>query len=77
MVLCLFSLLCLQIVKLKAFDKFDNTTDALAATTSLVESKLSKGLKKFIKNECQGETLGIADSKLGNIIKEKLVSLEL
>ena len=33
----------MQIVKLKAFDKFDNTTDALAAATSLGDSKLSKG----------------------------------
>lgn len=33
----------LQFVKLKAFSKFDNTTEALAAATALVESKLSKG----------------------------------
>jgi nucleolar protein 58 len=32
-----------QIVKLKAFDKFENTTEALAAATALVDSKLSKG----------------------------------
>lgn len=30
-------------MKLKAFSKFDNTTEALAAATALVESKLSKG----------------------------------
>ncbi len=30
-------------VKLKAFGKFENTTDALAAAASLVDSKLSKG----------------------------------
>jgi hypothetical protein len=30
-------------VKLKAFSKFDNTTEALAAATSLVDSKLGKG----------------------------------
>lgn len=30
-------------VKLKAFSKFENTTEALAAATALVESKLSKG----------------------------------
>ena len=34
---------CLQMVKLKAFGKFENTTDALAAAASLVDSKLSKG----------------------------------
>ena len=32
-----------QVVKLKAFDKFENTTEALAAATALVDSKLSKG----------------------------------
>lgn len=34
---------CLQMVKLKAFSKFENTTEALAAATALVDSKLSKG----------------------------------
>ncbi len=33
----------MQVVKLKAFSKFDNTTEALAAATALVDSKLSKG----------------------------------
>jgi hypothetical protein len=61
-----------QVVKLQAFDKFDNTAAALGAATALVESKLSKGLRKFIKEHCKGETLAIADSKLGNIVKEKL-----
>jgi hypothetical protein len=37
-------------VKLKAFSKFDNTTEALAAATALVESKLSKGAHK--NNSC-------------------------
>lgn len=31
-----------QMVKLKAFEKFETTTDALAAATALVDSKLSK-----------------------------------
>lgn len=30
-------------VKLKAFSRFENTTEALSAATALVESKLSKG----------------------------------
>jgi hypothetical protein len=30
-------------VKLKAFSKFENTTEALAAATAIVDSKLSKG----------------------------------
>jgi hypothetical protein len=33
----------MQVVKLKAFSKFENTTEALAAATALVDSKLSKG----------------------------------
>lgn len=34
-----------QIVKLKAFSKFENTTEALAAATALVDSKLGKGAR--------------------------------
>jgi hypothetical protein len=64
-------------VKLKAFDKFENTTDALNAASHLVDSKLPKGLRKFLKAQCQGETLAIADSKLGKAISDKLVSLGL
>ncbi|XP_022143240.1 probable nucleolar protein 5-2 [Momordica charantia] len=61
-----------QVVKLKAFSKFDNMSEALEATTLLIDSKPSKGLRKFLRANCDGETLGVADSKLGNIIKEKL-----
>ncbi|KGN60839.1 probable nucleolar protein 5-2 [Cucumis sativus] len=61
-----------QIVKLKAFSKFENMSEALEATTLLIDSKPSKGLRKFLRANCDGETLGVADSKLGNIIKEKL-----
>lgn len=60
-------------VKLKAFDKFDNTSEALEAVAKLLEGAPSKGLRKFLKANCEGETLAVADSKLGNIIKEKLV----
>ncbi|KAF2598188.1 hypothetical protein F2Q68_00012123 [Brassica cretica] len=61
-----------KMVKLKAFDKFDNTSEALEAVAKLVEGTPSKGLRKFLKANCKGETLAVADSKLGNIIKEKL-----
>ncbi|GMH10462.1 hypothetical protein Nepgr_012303 [Nepenthes gracilis] len=61
-----------KIVKLKAFDKFENTTEALSAATLLIESKPSKGLRKFLRAHCQGETLAVADSKLGNAIRDKL-----
>ena len=33
----------LQVAKLKAFSKFENTTEALQAAASLVDSKISKG----------------------------------
>lgn len=62
-------------VKLKAFDKFDNTSEALEAVAKLVEGTPSKGLRKFLKANCKDETLAVADSKLGNIIKEKLVCI--
>ncbi|XP_010485906.1 PREDICTED: probable nucleolar protein 5-2 [Camelina sativa] len=61
-----------KIVKLKAFDKFDNTSEALEAVVKLHEGTPSKGLRKFLKANCEGETLAVADSKLGNVIKEKL-----
>ncbi|KAI7756638.1 hypothetical protein M8C21_021389 [Ambrosia artemisiifolia] len=61
-----------QFVKLKAFSKFENTSEALSAATLLLESKPSKGLRKFLRAHCDGESLAVADSKLGNVIKEKL-----
>ncbi|KAK6911455.1 Nop domain, partial [Dillenia turbinata] len=62
-----------KVVKLKAFSKFENTAEALSAATLLIDSKPSKGLRKFLRAHCDGETLAVADSKLGNAIKEKLV----
>lgn len=44
---------CLQVVKLKAFSKFENTTEALAAATALVDSKLSKGKRSTTKGNGQ------------------------
>ncbi|KAF6176652.1 hypothetical protein GIB67_034514 [Kingdonia uniflora] len=61
-----------QVVKLKAFTKFENTADALSAATLLIDSKPSKGLRKFLRTHCHGDKLAVADSKLGNAIKEKL-----
>ncbi|GJN33352.1 hypothetical protein PR202_gb21944 [Eleusine coracana subsp. coracana] len=61
-----------RVVELKAFNKFENTSDALSAATLLIDSKPSKGLRKFLQKHCDGETLAVADSKLGNAIKEKL-----
>mmetsp|Transcript_8493 Transcript_8493/g.11462 ORF Transcript_8493/g.11462 Transcript_8493/m.11462 type:complete len:514 (+) Transcript_8493:168-1709(+) len=61
-----------KMVKLKKFVKFENTMEALESATALVDSKLDKKLKKFLKKNCEDETLAVADSKLGSIIKEKL-----
>lgn len=56
-------------VKLKAFQKFENTTDALSAVTALVEGKMSKNLKKFLSDELNEkdlkDQLAVGDSKLG------------
>ena len=38
-----------KVVKLKMFDKFEDTTEALASATAAVEGKMSKGLKKLLK----------------------------
>ena len=62
-----------KLLKLKAFSKFENTADALATAAALVDSKLSKGAKKFLKKQVvDKETLAVADAKLGSLIKEKL-----
>ncbi|KAL3628209.1 Ribosomal RNA processing protein 1 A [Castilleja foliolosa] len=61
-----------QVVKLKAFSKFENTSEALSAATLLIDSKPSKGLRKFLRSHCENDILAVADSKLGNTIKEKL-----
>ena len=63
-------------VKLKAFYKFEDTVEALAATSALVESKMGKTLKSFLKTNIVKkeltDELGVADSKLGGVIKDKL-----
>ncbi|XP_053680058.1 nucleolar protein 58 [Anopheles nili] len=64
-----------KIVKLKHFEKFADTTEALSAATAAVEGKLSKPLKKVLKklvvDDVQNQLL-VADAKLGNAIKDKL-----
>lgn len=62
-------------MKLKHFEKFTDTTEALAATTAAVEGKLCKSLKKTLKKHVLKdvqEQLLVADAKLGNAIKDKL-----
>ena len=64
-----------NVVKLKKFQKFEDTTEALAATTAAVEGKMSKSLKKMLKKiiaEDAHESLAVADAKLGNSIQDKM-----
>ncbi|PJF18397.1 hypothetical protein PSACC_01777 [Paramicrosporidium saccamoebae] len=62
-----------KMVKLTAFSKFDNTAKALESAASLLEGKMAKDLKKFLKKSVEeGETLAVADSKLGSHIVKKL-----
>lgn len=61
-----------SLVKLKSFSAFDSTTDAVVAATSIIESSLDKGLKKFLKKNVSSDELCVADIKLGSLIKEKL-----
>jgi nucleolar protein 58 len=64
-------------MKLKAFQKFTNTADALSAATAIVEGKMNTGLKGFLKNELDektrlNEVLAVGDAKLGSAIAKKL-----
>ncbi|PAA74902.1 hypothetical protein BOX15_Mlig012732g1, partial [Macrostomum lignano] len=63
-------------VQLCQFVKFDDITEALAATTSLLEGRISKKLRKALRKlqttEVLDGVLGVADSRLGSAIKEKL-----
>lgn len=65
-----------KLVTLKKFSPFNNTADALKSATALIESKLSKTLKKFLKKEIVdkklNEKLAVSDPKLGGAILDKL-----
>merc|ERR1712216_309056 len=65
-----------SMVKLAKFSKFTDQEDALAAATALVEGKLDKSLKKFLKKnivdkEIKDELI-VSDAKVGGLIKDKL-----
>mmetsp|Transcript_26607 Transcript_26607/g.39537 ORF Transcript_26607/g.39537 Transcript_26607/m.39537 type:complete len:497 (+) Transcript_26607:55-1545(+) len=66
-----------SVVKLKAFSPFENTTEAVVAATSLIDTnKLDKSLKQFLKkniiSKSVSDELAVADVKLGNLLKEKM-----
>lgn len=62
------------VVQLHAFHKFEDTTEALAAATAIVDGKLDKQLRRLLKKNIKGDAdvLATADSKLGMAIKKKL-----
>ena len=64
-------------MKLQHFSKFENTTEALSAVTAIVEGKMSKCLKSFLKkglleSDLKNETLIVGDAKLGSSIAKKM-----
>lgn len=67
-----------SLVTLQDFKHFANTTEGLEACTALVESKLPRGLRHFLKKAivkkglAESETLAVYDAKVGGLIKEKL-----
>jgi len=62
-------------VTLEAFSKFKDTKEALSEASALIESKIGKGLKKFIKKNILKENLtdqlAVCDKLLGAAIKQK------
>ena len=64
-----------KVIKLNSFETFEDTSKALASAASLIEGKMSKDLKKFLKGvfaKDAHEKLAVADAKLGQAIKSKL-----
>jgi len=65
------------LVTLQDFKHFANTTEGLEACTALVESKLPRSLRHFLKKAVvkkglENETLAVYDAKVGGLIKAKL-----
>jgi len=67
---------CQKAVEMKAFFKFEDTKMAMEETTALIESKMGKNLKKFLKKNIVdkgiSDELATIDKSLGSVIKEKL-----
>jgi hypothetical protein len=59
---------------LKAFTKYKTISKATPETTLPISNRQArKGVRKFVRVHCENEMLGVSDSKLGNIIKDKFV----
>lgn len=62
-----------KMCKLESFSRFESTSKALEGAASILEGKMAKDLKKFLKkNVPEGEVLAVSDSKLGSHISKKL-----
>ena len=65
-----------QTVKLKAFDRFPDTTTALAAATAICDGELDSNLETFlrtaVKEKDKSGGLAVIDATLGKLIKDKL-----
>ncbi|KAF0775224.1 hypothetical protein AaE_001074, partial [Aphanomyces astaci] len=63
-------------VKLKAFNAFKDTTEAVAAAADCVDNTVGKSLKKFLKKHVKdaglSDKLAVVDKAFGGVIKEKL-----
>ena len=63
-------------MKLEAFRAFKNTKDVLKTTVKLLNGKMSKALKKFLKKNIVAKgieaRLAVADKKIAKLIKEHL-----
>ena len=69
-----------ELFELKSFRRFKNTSEALEACTALVESKLGKSLKSFvkrniIKKDLTEEVLCVADARIGAALKENVIGV--
>lgn len=59
-------------MKLISFNKFKSVADALESANKLADGKISKTLKKALKDKAsEHENLAVGDAKLGNLIKVK------
>lgn len=65
-----------KVVELHAFSRFKDTKQATEEVVSLMECKMGKGLKRFLKknifSEGESAKLMVADKGLGALIKAKL-----
>ena len=65
-----------KLIKLKAFEKFNDSKSALKAVSSLLNNKLSSSLKKFLKKNIVSkgieDELVVQDKKMQRVIEEKL-----